>query len=629
MPDQLREFYTKKNLGNLLVLAIVTLALPLGIQLVKQQQILRTQAASSVAFVNEGNQVITQTTSITNRLMVVGPWASESDVEPSPLPSPDSSLILSDWGDACNGAFNANVDVKGVTHDSDPNVIDVNWDYEKNQPRKSKRGKNLPNEFRYVGAEVTLSQGDKTTSAVTGKQCPGNADKCGIKARFVGLPKGQKTATLTIPDGYKMITKDGKQLEPTYTPNTEKCGSNDKVGDQDAVHWTIEPDPEESTGEFTTEVTLWDKPLAETPNPTSEVGSQTFAYSSEPLFKDFTFSEDNREPGRKTVWVRFKSSIDNFRVVTANIDLLRDPPEISDSLSCQQDLDDNTSFEISGERFGTQRGKVLVGGAEARIDDWSDTLILAHIETSPQPNGDVHSVVVVRSDGISSEAKSCEVGLAGLSLGASFFCRGAKLPVSFSEDNVDLTLYEVSEDEQSAKKGETKKVKIKSDGRVEGVSNLLQKGKKYIATVNAPRSLNRTSGIFEVPSDKSKTIILPNMDLPLGDIHEFPFGNGLINAGDYAALKSQWGVITNPATKNGDLNQDGVVNSVDFSCMVIYFNQCDETEPFSSSNPQCSNPRGDGASPLPNPNPSPSPFPSLSPSPAASVSASPSPSASP
>lgn len=52
MGDQLKELSTRKNLISLLSLAVLVLAIPLGIGLVKQQQILTGQAAgSAVTFV--------------------------------------------------------------------------------------------------------------------------------------------------------------------------------------------------------------------------------------------------------------------------------------------------------------------------------------------------------------------------------------------------------------------------------------------------------------------------------------------------------------------------------------------------------------------------------------------------
>ncbi len=252
MNDQFKELFTRKNIISLLVLAILVLAIPLGVRLIEQRAILTGQAAQADLNFTGPNVVDSSPIPIALApnvdLILTPPWPAEGGGGPNPTATPSALPILVDWGSSCGGSFNANVAVTGITHDTneDPNVIDVNWDYTNNQPKKSKSGNNLPNAFRYSGARVTLSGGSKTTQASTGKQCPGNADKCGIKAKFVGLPKGEKVATLTIPDGYKMAPNS----RSTYAPNTEYCGGEsagtaDKFytgGDKDAVTWKIEPE---------------------------------------------------------------------------------------------------------------------------------------------------------------------------------------------------------------------------------------------------------------------------------------------------------------------------------------------------------------------------------------------------
>lgn len=248
MNDQFQELFTRKNIVSLLVLAILVLAIPLGVRLIEERAILTGQATSADLSFTGPNVVsaspIPVALSASVGIILTPPWPADGTGEPNLSSTPGSVQEAQiNWGDACNGAFNANVAVNGVTHDSDdPNVIDVNWDYTNNQPRKSKSGNNLPNEFKYVGAKVTLSDGSKSTFGLTepiGTDFSKDINK--PKVRFRGLPLGPKTATLTIPEGYKMITKNGIQLSPTYSPNTEKCGTGGKIGDKDAVTWTIEP----------------------------------------------------------------------------------------------------------------------------------------------------------------------------------------------------------------------------------------------------------------------------------------------------------------------------------------------------------------------------------------------------
>ena len=55
MGDQFREFLNKKNLSSLLVLAILVLAIPVGLQYLRQTQVLKSKAAGGqVLFVSPG-----------------------------------------------------------------------------------------------------------------------------------------------------------------------------------------------------------------------------------------------------------------------------------------------------------------------------------------------------------------------------------------------------------------------------------------------------------------------------------------------------------------------------------------------------------------------------------------------
>lgn len=55
MQDQFSQFTSKKNLASLLVLAILVLAIPLGVNLVRQQQILKSRATGEqITFASPG-----------------------------------------------------------------------------------------------------------------------------------------------------------------------------------------------------------------------------------------------------------------------------------------------------------------------------------------------------------------------------------------------------------------------------------------------------------------------------------------------------------------------------------------------------------------------------------------------
>lgn len=91
MNDQLKELATKKNIASLLVIGILILAIPLGVRLIRYQQLVSIFAAEpSVNFVSpnvetrEGKLVAT---SATVGVTLTPPWAPVSSGNGSPSPS--------------------------------------------------------------------------------------------------------------------------------------------------------------------------------------------------------------------------------------------------------------------------------------------------------------------------------------------------------------------------------------------------------------------------------------------------------------------------------------------------------------------------------------------------------------
>lgn len=99
MNDQLKELATKKNIASLLVIGILVLAIPLGVRLIRYQQLVGIFAAEpSVNFVppnvetREGKLVAT---SATIGVTLTPPWppaaSANPSVNPSASPSPGTS----------------------------------------------------------------------------------------------------------------------------------------------------------------------------------------------------------------------------------------------------------------------------------------------------------------------------------------------------------------------------------------------------------------------------------------------------------------------------------------------------------------------------------------------------------
>ena len=101
MSDFAELIKVKKNLINLLVLAILVLALPIGINLIKQQQILRSRAAAvpitveGSCITNRNGKLVATCPQVTVKLVspLGGPTVSSS-ASPSPTPSPSGGIQL-------------------------------------------------------------------------------------------------------------------------------------------------------------------------------------------------------------------------------------------------------------------------------------------------------------------------------------------------------------------------------------------------------------------------------------------------------------------------------------------------------------------------------------------------------
>ncbi|MBU1000411.1 hypothetical protein KKE78_03405 [Patescibacteria group bacterium] len=181
-----------------------------------------------------------------------------------------------------------------------------------------------------------------------------------------------------------------------------------------------------------------------------------------------------------------------------------------------------------------------------------------------------------------------------LSLGAKVFCRA---PSNHDTDNVDLIL---AGNFVEGKKI-SQEVTIDKDGVVKKLAQKLQEGKEYTVSLKAPMSLRRNIK-FIAGSDFTN---ISGFVLPVGDIFPVDGGDGIINSLDKAELNRQWIISRDAGNRSGDFNQDGRVNSVDWACMRYDFGKSNDDEPTvplpASSTDSSSSASGATASPSPNP----------------------------
>lgn len=166
----------------------------------------------------------------------------------------------------------------------------------------------------------------------------------------------------------------------------------------------------------------------------------------------------------------------------------------------------------------------------------------------------------------SNGTPTCTVNTTTVQFAAKVGCRSSG---NFSLSDVNVNITELV---SGAKPSVKQKLSLDKDGNLPSdFIPLLEKGKKYKLVVKAPKTVARK--IEFTPAEGSN--ILPEVSLPIGDIA--PAGNpdGKINVSDRSQIVREWS-SANDTAKAGDLNLDGRVNSLDWSCMRENFNKEDE-----------------------------------------------------
>lgn len=218
-----------------------------------------------------------------------------------------------------------------------------------------------------------------------------------------------------------------------------------------------------------------------------------------------------------------------------------------------------TLVTLSGEHFGDEVGAVSLGAVATSAvpaASWTNLEVTAN---STQGVAEDKDVVVTSVDGTASDPIKCGVGKAAIDFKATLSCRSSEKPLSTAD-------VEIKEDTPQGKSVyKQSAVSFDSEGRPQGLIPELTEGKTYKIIVKAPNSLSKvikfTAG--------AGTTGLEAMNLPLGDVSP-DRGDCQINQLDRSRLISEW-AAGKESTKKSDLNLDGRVNSLDYSCLMSNF----------------------------------------------------------
>lgn len=358
---------------------------------------------------------------------------------------------------------------------------------------------------------------------------------------------------------------------------------------------TTAPTAPASTSAPTTHTTRFR--VAETEAGLESAAWQTFIGTTVP----FTFTGNYKEGDTMWVYVQFESSNNGEKTqkpyARSSIKYIGTGPQITRAY-CHFGLSgQGTDIELYGLNFGDHdiegqgTAKVKIAGREARIKMWQSYIpssptpvssisatptsnllgestasayrVLAHLNESVPTNTKI-PVVLVNDSGRGSEA-SCIIDTTTAELTVKPLCRSGSLAL----ENVSVTLKEAI---AGAKPLFNKIVKVDADGKISDLNMTLEKGLVYTVVVKGPQSIAK-----KIPfRGEEGTMVLPPINLPVGDIAPSANPDCKINALDRSELIRQWNNVSD-TVRAGDLNQDGRVNSLDWSCMKKSFNQsCDE-----------------------------------------------------
>lgn len=299
-------------------------------------------------------------------------------------------------------------------------------------------------------------------------------------------------------------------------------------------------------------------------------------YNQNPTVRTFTLSDDS--PGVKQIWVEFKNNITGeTKIEHITAKMINTKPRIL-SADCTLDINkQDLKVTLSGIGFGNAKGKLKNDQKDLDILTWNETQVTGLLKKPSISSGDGASFQfnLTRGDGLEHEGPViCAVDTSMLALGARLFCRDQG---DFDVPNVKVTI----KDQNNNSVEET--VTISKDGSISGLKTKLQTGKQYILSIKAPNSLRRNvtfkagNGTTFVSREDGSPVILP-----IGDIAPAIFPDGKINTLDRAEIVRQWSVLGKGTASTGDFNKDNRVNSIDWACMRYDFNQGDDAIPDAS-----------------------------------------------
>lgn len=288
-------------------------------------------------------------------------------------------------------------------------------------------------------------------------------------------------------------------------------------------------------------------------------------YSKDPTTLPYTFKDTT--PGMKTIYVRFIPTVGEPKDFSKQI-LLSPNPVLNVASCTQSSTGEGTSVVLKGQYFGqhTQQGagSLKVKGQNADITSWDGATNVITANVADKLEGEIPLELKI-DDGRTISGK-CVVGVSNVQFSVSTQCASSS---SFSVKDLELRIIEAT---PGAKPAVSQKVDVLK-GVPQNLNAKIEAGKKYQLLVKAPRTLVKKAEFIAERGTKN----VGDIRLWIGDIAPKSGSDGKINALDKSEMSRQWSTTAGAGSvRIGDLNGDGAVNSHDYSCQKMGYNQEDE-----------------------------------------------------
>ncbi|MFA5933360.1 MAG: hypothetical protein WCV81_03820 [Microgenomates group bacterium] len=311
--------------------------------------------------------------------------------------------------------------------------------------------------------------------------------------------------------------------------------------------------------------------------------------SGAPILFNYEFTYNVVPGGNLNLFCQFRDNKGNKSpVVTKSIKYIGGQPRVTSATCTFNPLGTGTLVNVRGINIGPHdeqgSGNISVEGKRANISSWialgrettssgsatqsgavranNDTRYEIRSSVNEKLTGGRHQIVLTLDDG------TVVNGYCSLDLTTVDFTEKTTCLASGGDLSMDNVAVDIKEKVEGAKSLINKKIKIDKEGKPVDFTPGIEIGKTYVLSLKAPKTVSRR---VEFVAEEGTTN-LGEIVLYVGDIYPVSSPDNKVNAFDKGEMSREW-AINSDVTRPGDLNNDGRVNSVDYSCLQNNYNK--------------------------------------------------------